>query len=149
MTPVNAIDRAHQPYLVRLNGVPQVHPRMQQQSQRRTRFFSLCIPYLRPHSTPNYSSRWQKFRMATTKSKEIRIGQTVADRVLALRSNDGSDGPAYPYVFGTAPGIINQRLRISAPTAVHALAPCDSFRAAKCQSVSTRPSSGSDQRFIQ
>jgi hypothetical protein len=38
------------------------------------------------------------------KVEGVRIGQTVADRILAARSNDGSNAPPIPYVFGTAPG---------------------------------------------
>ena len=32
------------------------------------------------------------------------IGQTVADCILALRSNDGANAQPIPYVFGGAPG---------------------------------------------
>jgi hypothetical protein len=38
------------------------------------------------------------------KAEGIRIGQTVADRIIALRSNDGSNAKPIPYSFGTAPG---------------------------------------------
>ena len=38
------------------------------------------------------------------KAEGINIGQTVADRILALRSNDGSNAQPIPFVFGTAPG---------------------------------------------
>src|SRR5206468_9569665 len=38
------------------------------------------------------------------KAKGISIGQTVADQVLALRSNDGSSAQPILYVFGNAPG---------------------------------------------
>src|SRR2546426_1029837 len=38
------------------------------------------------------------------KAKGISIGQTVADQVLALRSNDGSNAQSILYVFGNAPG---------------------------------------------
>jgi PAP2 superfamily len=38
------------------------------------------------------------------KADGISIGQTVADRILALRSNDGSADPPTPFIFGTAPG---------------------------------------------
>ena len=32
------------------------------------------------------------------------MGNNVADQILALRSNDGSDVTPVPYVFGSAPG---------------------------------------------
>src|SRR5205807_4644410 len=38
------------------------------------------------------------------KTEGIRIGQAVASRILALRSNDGSNAQPIPYVFGNAPG---------------------------------------------
>jgi hypothetical protein len=38
------------------------------------------------------------------KTLGIRIGQTIADRILALRSTDGSTSAPIPYVFGNAPG---------------------------------------------
>jgi len=38
------------------------------------------------------------------KVEGIRVGQTVADRILAARSNDGSNAQPIPYVFSTAPG---------------------------------------------
>ena len=34
----------------------------------------------------------------------IRIGQAVAERILAVRSHDGPDAQSSPYVFGDAPG---------------------------------------------
>src|SRR3984893_16008747 len=38
------------------------------------------------------------------KTDGIRIGNTVADRILALRNNDGSNAQPIPYVFGSASG---------------------------------------------
>ena len=38
------------------------------------------------------------------KAMGILVGQTVADQLLALRSNDGANLPPIPYSFGTAPG---------------------------------------------
>jgi hypothetical protein len=38
------------------------------------------------------------------KAEGIRTGETVAERILALRSNDGSANPPIPFVFVTAPG---------------------------------------------
>jgi hypothetical protein len=38
------------------------------------------------------------------KLEGIRIGQTVGNRTLAARSNDGSNAQPIPYVFGSAPG---------------------------------------------
>ena len=38
------------------------------------------------------------------KAEGFGIGQTVADRILALRSHDGSNAQPLPFVFGHAPG---------------------------------------------
>jgi hypothetical protein len=38
------------------------------------------------------------------KTEGILVGETVADRILALRGNDGSNAQPIPYVFGSAPG---------------------------------------------
>jgi PAP2 superfamily len=38
------------------------------------------------------------------KDHGVSIGKDVADQMLALRSNDGSDATPVPYVFGSAPG---------------------------------------------
>jgi membrane-associated phospholipid phosphatase len=38
------------------------------------------------------------------KTQGLTLGQTVADRILALRTNDGSNVKLTPYVFGMAPG---------------------------------------------
>src|SRR4029077_9204210 len=38
------------------------------------------------------------------KTEGISVGQAVGDLILALRSNDGSNAPPIPYVFGNAPG---------------------------------------------
>jgi len=38
------------------------------------------------------------------KTDGIAIGVMVADRILTLRGNDGSNAPPIPYVFGSAPG---------------------------------------------
>ena len=40
----------------------------------------------------------------TGKADGVSIGSTVADRILALRNNDGSNAQPIPYVFGDAPG---------------------------------------------
>ena len=43
-------------------------------------------------------------RRGVAKTEGVSIGQTVADRILALRSNDGSNAAPPPFVFGTVPG---------------------------------------------
>jgi hypothetical protein len=45
-----------------------------------------------------------QIRDGKDKLQGIAIGQNVADRILAARSNDGSNAPPIHYVFGNAPG---------------------------------------------
>ena len=40
----------------------------------------------------------------TGKADGVSIGNSVANRILALRNNDGSNAQPIPYVFGDAPG---------------------------------------------
>jgi hypothetical protein len=66
---VNAIDRTHRPYLVRLSGYHEMLRRKRQQPRQRIKFWLCCIRGSRPRSMPYYSNPWQKFRMATTRPK--------------------------------------------------------------------------------
>jgi len=49
------------------------------------------------------------------KADGIRIGQTVADRILACAATTARTPSRFLYFFGTAPGDYNQRLRIFLP----------------------------------
>jgi len=101
---VNAIDRTHRPYLVRLSGVPR------DASQEATAAAAAheVLVALYPAFKATLDAQLQQFLGqipdGNDKVEGIRIGQTVADRILALRSNDGSNAKPIPYVFGTAPG---------------------------------------------
>jgi hypothetical protein len=57
---VNAIDRTHKPYLVRLSGVSRDHKRQQRQ-QRHTKSSLPCIRRSRAHLMPNFCSHWHRF----------------------------------------------------------------------------------------
>src|SRR6478736_6127994 len=68
---VNAIDTTHRPYLIRLSGVSRDAQLQQSLAQ---------------------------IQDGNDKVEGIRVGQTVAGRILALRSNDGSNAKPIPYV---------------------------------------------------
>jgi len=101
---VNAIDRSHKPYLVRLTGV--------------SRFASLdaaadaaaheVLVALYPSFQATLDAQLQQLLAqipdGADKAEGVSIGQTVADRILALRSNDGSANAPIPFVFGNAAG---------------------------------------------
>jgi len=101
---VNSIDRTHRPYLVRLTGVPR---NASQDAAAATAAHEVLVT-LYPAFTPTLDKQLQQslaqIEDARDKSEGIRVGQAVADRILALRANDGANAPPIPYTFGTAPG---------------------------------------------
>ena len=99
---VNAIDRSHKPYLVRISAS---HFASQEAAAAAAAHEVLVKLY------PNFQTTLDaQFQQALAqlpnggKVDGISIGTTVADRILALRSNDGSNAQPIPYVFGNAPG---------------------------------------------
>jgi hypothetical protein len=101
---VNAINRTHQPYLVRLTGVS----RFASQDGAADAAAHAVLVTLYPNFQTTLDAQLQQLLAqipdGANKAEGIRIGQTVADRILALRSNDGSANAPIPFIFGTAPG---------------------------------------------
>ena len=101
---VNAIDRTHQPYLIRLTGVPRS---ASQDAAAVAAAHRVLVALYRAFKTTLDAELQQSLAQIADdqdKVEGIRIGQTVADSILAARSNDGSNAQPIPYVFGTAPG---------------------------------------------
>jgi hypothetical protein len=99
---VSAIDRTHKLYLVRLSAS---HFTSQEVAAAAAAHEVLVKLY------PNFQATLDaQFQQALTqlpnagKADGISIGNTVANRILALRSNDGSNAEPIPYVFGNDPG---------------------------------------------
>jgi hypothetical protein len=99
---VNAIDGTHEPYLVRLSAS---HFASQEAAAAAAAHEALVNLY------PNFQASIDaQFQQAVAqipnggKTDGISIGNTVADRILALRNNDGSNAQPTPYIFGNAPG---------------------------------------------
>jgi len=101
---VNAIDRTHRPYLVRLNGVPRSASQDAAAIAAAHQVLLVLYPAFRTTLHAELQQSLAQIPDGHDKIAGIRIGQTVADRVLALRTNDGSNAEPIPYVFGTAPG---------------------------------------------
>ena len=101
---VNAIDRTHQPYAVRITG--QTRDASQEAAAAAAAHEVLVALYPAFKSALDAELQQSLTPIAEGRDKEagIRIGQAVADQILALRSNDGSNAPPIPYVFGNAPG---------------------------------------------
>jgi len=101
---VNAIDRTHKPYLAVLSEVS----RNASQDAAAAAAAHKVLVVLYPAFKNNLDSQLQhslaQIADGQDKSDGIAIGVAVADRILALRSNDGSNAPPTPYVFGSAPG---------------------------------------------
>jgi len=79
------------------------------------------------------------------KADGIIIGQTVADGILALRSNDGSNAPPIPYVFGNAREITNQHHLISRSSLNSLIGRTLRLSLWRARPVPSRPSPGFDE----
>ena len=101
---VNAIDRTHRPYLVQLT---KVSPDASQEAAAAAAAHEILVK-LYPNFQGMLDARLQQslaqIPPGTDKAEGFSIGQTVADRILALRSHDGSNAQPLPFVFGHAPG---------------------------------------------
>src|SRR5580704_1069820 len=101
---VNAIDQTHQPYAVRVSGVS---GRASEPAAADAAAHEVLVA-LYPGFTSTLDAEFQQSLTLVPdgddKTDGIRIGQAVGNAILALRSQDGSNAPPVPYVFGTAPG---------------------------------------------
>ena len=99
---VNAIDGTHKPYLVRLSAS---HFASQEAAAAAAAHEVLVKLY--PSFQTTLDTQFQQALAQLPKGGQadgINIGNTVADRILALRANDGSNNPPAHFVFGNAPG---------------------------------------------
>ncbi len=101
---VNTISRTHRPYLVRLSGVPRDASQEAAAAAAAHQVLVALYPAFKTALDAALQQSLAEIPDGNDKVEGIRIGQTVADRILALRSNDGSNAQPIPYVFGTAPG---------------------------------------------
>jgi membrane-associated phospholipid phosphatase len=100
---VNAIDGTHKPYLVRLSAS---HFASQEAAAAAAAHEVLVKLYPSFQATLLDTQFQQALAQLPNggKADGVSIGNTVADRILALRANDGSNAQPIPYVFGNAPG---------------------------------------------
>ena len=99
---VNAIDGTHKPYLVG----PSASHFASQEAAAATAAHEVLVK-LYPNFQATLDTQFQQALAQlsnTGKADGISLGNKVADRILALRNDDGSDAKPIPYVFGNAPG---------------------------------------------
>jgi len=101
---VNAIDGRHKPYLV---TVPEVSRNASQEAAAAAAAHEVLVrlyPAFKAQLDVELQQSLASIADGKEKTEGTAIGLSVADRILALRNNDGSDATPIPYVFGTAPG---------------------------------------------
>src|SRR6266704_6100694 len=101
---VNAIARSHEPYLVRLPGVPRHASQEAAAAAAAHEVLVALYPAFQTALDAELQQSLTQIADGKDKAEGILIGQSVADRILALRSNDGANARPILYVFGSAPG---------------------------------------------
>jgi len=101
---VNAIARTHEPYLVRLTGARR-HASQEAAGAAAAHEVLLALyPAFQTALDAELQQSLTQIPAGKERAEGILIGQAVADRILALRSNDGANARPILYVFGSAPG---------------------------------------------
>ncbi len=101
---VNAIDRKHRPYLVRLSNVRRDASQEAAAAAAAHEVLVALYPAFKATLDAQLQQSLAQIPDGNGKAAGVLIGQDAADRILAARSNDGSNAPPIPYFFGTAPG---------------------------------------------
>lgn len=101
---VNAIDGTHHVYLAQVQGVS---PAASQEAAAASAAHEVLValyPKFQATLDTELQQSLAQIPDGANKDQGIAIGQIVADQILALRSNDGSNVQPGPFVFGDAPG---------------------------------------------
>ena len=101
---VNAIDRTHKPYLVGLTAVSHFASEDAAAASAAHEVLVALYPSFQTLLDAQLQQSLASIQDGQNKADGIAIGKAVADQILALRSNDGSNAPPVPFVFGNAPG---------------------------------------------
>jgi len=101
---VNAIDGTHSPYFVDLPTVSASASQDAAAAAAAHAVLAALYPTFQAMLDAQLQQSLAPIPEGAEKAEGIRIGQTVADRILALRSDDGAHAQPMPYVFGNAPG---------------------------------------------
>ena len=101
---VDAIDKTHRPYLVHVSGVPRDASQEAAAAAAAHEVLVALYPAFKASLDAQLQQSLAQIPDDKGKTEGVLIGQSVADSILAARSNDGSSAQPIPYVFGTAPG---------------------------------------------
>jgi hypothetical protein len=101
---VNAIDRTHRPYLVRLSGVSRTASQDAAAAAAGHEVLVTLYPLFSARLDEQLQQSLAQVPDGAKKTEGVRIGHDVADSILARRSHDGSADSPIPFVFGNAPG---------------------------------------------
>ena len=101
---VNAIDRTHRPYLVQLTGVSRHASEDAAAAAAAHEVLVKLYPQFQSTLDAQLQQSLAQVPDGAGKAAGITLGQTVGDRLLALRSTDGSNAQPPPFIFGHAPG---------------------------------------------
>ena len=101
---VNAIDKTHEPYLIRLRDVSRSASQDAAASSAAHEVLVALYPSFQATLDNLLKQSLALIPEGPDKTEGITIGKTVADQILAARSNDGSNAQPVPFVFGNAPG---------------------------------------------
>jgi hypothetical protein len=102
---VNAIDRTHEPYLVRLSHVPHDASKGAAAAAAAHEVLVKLYPKLQAALDAELTQSLSQVEGEEEDTREgVEIGMEVADQILALRSNDGSNATPPAFVPGIAPG---------------------------------------------
>jgi hypothetical protein len=101
---VNAIDRTHEPYSVRLSAASRFASQEAAAAAAAHEVLVALYPAFKTLLDDQLQQSLASIQEGGDKAEGITIGKAVADKILALRSNDGSSAPPVPFVFGSAPG---------------------------------------------
>jgi membrane-associated phospholipid phosphatase len=100
---VDSIDRTHEPYLISVRA-----PRDASETAAADAAAHAALVELYPaqQSTldADYAAELAKVSDGPAKDQGVRLGEQVANDLLAIRANDGSNVTAPPFVAGTNPG---------------------------------------------
>jgi PAP2 superfamily len=101
---VNAIDKGHSSYAIELTGVSRLASQDAAADTAAHEVLVTLYPQFQAMLDAELQQSLASIPEDEDKAEGISVGQTVAGRILNLRSQDGSGAPTNPYVFGDKPG---------------------------------------------